>query len=34
VVALGEKYGVATPVNACLQLMLTTLEKAYSCESK
>jgi len=29
VTALGEKYGVATPVNACLKLMITTLEQTY-----
>lgn len=29
VVALGEKYGVATPVNACLGRMLVTLEQTY-----
>ncbi len=32
VVALGEKYGVATPVNACLGRMLATLEQTYSQE--
>lgn len=30
VVALGEKYGVATPVNACLGRMLSTIEQTYS----
>lgn len=30
VVALGEKYGVPTPVNACLGRMISTLEQMYS----
>ena len=30
VVALGEKYGVPTPVNACLGRMISTLEQTYS----
>ncbi|NLM37967.1 MAG: ketopantoate reductase family protein [Firmicutes bacterium] len=29
VVALGEKYGVPTPVNACLGRMIATLEQTY-----
>ncbi|NLY90893.1 MAG: ketopantoate reductase family protein [Firmicutes bacterium] len=29
VVALGEKYGVPTPVNACLKLMITAIERTY-----
>jgi len=29
VVALGKKYGVATPVNACLKLMLSAIEQTY-----
>ena len=30
VVALGEKYGVPTPVNACLGRMISALEQTYS----
>src|SRR5690606_10372997 len=29
VVALGEKYGVATPVNTCLKLMISAIEQTY-----